>query len=322
MRNFKILAVALVILLTVSTASAYSYNETTDLVCMGFPEFDSMQSTITRPQYYYNISNNYNIVDPNYVNELAENYTRVKAQLIQREWLIAREYNNSVPIIVLQVYFNKTLDQSDMDALEGNLSGRHADNLYVMLIANNTVHYTTDVTNKSIVYRTDIMACEAVPEIKEALDNSSFDREAFGKSMDPKLDNNARVIVDNVEMNIDDVIDKWLPWIALIIFIFFILLGLIAFYCYEVFMMLCKSEIKVSDAPESVSPFEKTTKTIHNKAVGREVYTKRGDYLGNVASVLIDSQGQLSEIHVEKKDFKSTVLNNDIISIDAVITVK
>jgi sporulation protein YlmC with PRC-barrel domain len=66
----------------------------------------------------------------------------------------------------------------------------------------------------------------------------------------------------------------------------------------------------------------KEERTRRHPSIGKEVYTERGDFLGYVVEVKVDSENNLLELEVEKGEFKSTVKKPDIISIERVILVK
>lgn len=66
----------------------------------------------------------------------------------------------------------------------------------------------------------------------------------------------------------------------------------------------------------------KEDRTRRHSAVGKEVYTERGDFLGYVKDVALGPEGGLIEINVRKGEFKTTVKKSDILSIDTIILVK
>ncbi|MFQ5975856.1 MAG: PRC-barrel domain-containing protein [Candidatus Hydrothermarchaeales archaeon] len=66
----------------------------------------------------------------------------------------------------------------------------------------------------------------------------------------------------------------------------------------------------------------KEERTKKHSALGKEVYTEVGEFLGYVKDVKLDPQEDIEEIEVRRGEISTTVKKDDIISIDRVILVK
>ncbi len=66
----------------------------------------------------------------------------------------------------------------------------------------------------------------------------------------------------------------------------------------------------------------KEERTKRNPLVGKEVYTEKGEFLGYVKEVILDSDDDVKEIEVGRGEFNTTVNKEDILSTDRVVLVK
>jgi len=66
----------------------------------------------------------------------------------------------------------------------------------------------------------------------------------------------------------------------------------------------------------------KEERTKRHSLIGKEVYTEKGEFLGYVKEVILDSDDDVKEIEVGRGEFNTTVNKEDIISTDRVVLVK
>lgn len=183
-------------------------------------EYKYLSDQADRSGCSYNYNRTYIYFDQAYLREMSTNLSRAERLLDHyRNFLLPRAYNNTIPVRNLNIYLNRTLDEGDIDAIKGNLSGSYADSLFINIVANNYTDHYTEVVNQSIRTTTNIQNCSAVPEIAEELTKLQFkEAEVLNENQGDIIQN--QYLIQNEQTNIKRML-----------FIFtLIIVGLILFY--------------------------------------------------------------------------------------------